>query len=37
MTKENFQDNLLPNILRLFYDLPNFPFTTSETMRYYDL
>ena len=24
------------NILRLFDALPNFPFTTSETMRNYD-
>ena len=25
------------NILRLLDDLPNFPFTTSETIRYYYL
>ena len=31
-TKENFADNQFHNILRLFDVLPNFPFTTSETM-----
>ena len=29
--------NQMHNILRLFNDLPNFPFTTSETMRDYYL
>ena len=35
--KENFSDNHFHNILRLFDVLPNFPFTTSETMRDYYL
>ena len=30
--KENFADNQFHNILRLFGVLPNFPFTTIETM-----
>ena len=35
--KENFADNPFHNIVRLFDVLPNFPFTTSETMRDYYL
>ena len=31
--KRKFGDNEFDNILRFFYVLPNFPFTTSETMR----
>ena len=31
--KENFADDHFDNILRLFDVLPNFPFTTSQTMR----
>ena len=30
--RENFEDIYFHNILRLFDVLPNFPFTTSETM-----
>ena len=33
--EENFEDNHFHNILRLFDVFPNFPFTTSETMRDY--
>ena len=33
--KENFADNHFYNTLRLFDVLPNFPFTTSETMGDY--
>ena len=33
--KESFADNGFHNILRLFDVLPNFLFTTSETMRDY--
>ena len=32
MQKKNFQATIFYNILRLFDDLPNIPFTTSETM-----
>ena len=35
--KENFADNHFCNILRLFDVLPNFAFTTSETMGDYYL
>ena len=35
--KSNFADNNFYSILRLFDVLPNFPFTTSETMRDYYL
>ena len=35
--KENFTDNHFHNILRLFDVLPNFAFTTGETMRDYHL
>ena len=35
--KENFADNQIHNILRLFDVLPNFPSTTSETMGDYYL
>ena len=35
--KENFPDNHCHNIQRLFDILPNFPFTTSETMCNYYL
>ena len=35
--KENFEDNQIHNILRLFDALPNFPSTTSETMGDYYL
>ena len=35
--KENFADNHFRNILRLFDVLPNFAFTTSETMGDYYL
>ena len=31
--KKNFADDHFDNILRLFDVLPNFPFTTSQTMR----
>ena len=31
-SKRNFGDNQLHNILRLFDVLPNFPFTTIETI-----
>ena len=31
--KENFADGHFHDILRLFDVLPNFPFTTSQTMR----
>ena len=34
-SKRNFADNQFHNILRLFDVLPNFPFTTSETMGDY--
>ena len=34
-SKENFADNHFHNILRLFHILPNFPFTTSESIRDY--
>ena len=30
-------DNQFHNVLRLFHDLPDFPFTTSETMCDYYL
>ena len=33
--KEHFADNHFQNILSLFDVLPNFPFTTSETIRDY--
>ena len=36
-TKENVVDNHFDNILRLFDALPNFAFTTSETMGDYYL
>ena len=35
--KENFADNHFPNILRLVDALPNFPFTTRETIGVYYL
>ena len=35
--KKKLQDNHFHNILRLFDVLPNFLFTTSETMRDYYL
>ena len=37
MAKKNFADNNFQNILRLFDVLPNFLFTTSDTMRDYYL
>ena len=33
--KENFSDNHVHNILRLFDGVANFPFITSETKRNY--
>ena len=36
-SKRNLADNQFHNILRLFDVLPNFPFTTSETVSYYYL
>ena len=36
-SKRNFADNQFHNILRLFDVLPNFPFTTSETIGDYYL
>ena len=36
MQNKNLQDHFY-NISRLFDVLPNFPFTTSETMRHYYL
>ena len=35
--KENFGDSHFHNVLRLFDVLPNYPFTTSETMLDYYL
>ena len=35
--KENFANNHFPNILRLVDVLPNFPFTTRETIGDYYL
>ena len=33
--KENFADNQVQNILRIFDGWANFPFTTTETKRDY--
>ena len=35
--KEDFANNQVHNVLRIFDVLPDFPFTASETMRNYYL